>query len=308
MSSFAVSSAISNPLQDSTTDSITGSIPKDSTAQGLIPIAPPQLKFLLRLLGCPGYRSSLSNLKFQANLSPSEKVDLCHSLQSQGWIDFQQEIQSFTLAAPGEVLLKLDSRSLPITPDERSILVASRKTILSLDSLPPTAPPRDRVRLVRNLVDRGLLKVKKYQITEVWLTQTGLLYLRDECEPEGHTPWLSGDLLRIYLNFLRSALDPSQTQWQIDSAIDGEKVLAVIEALNQELNTDNYLPLFYLREKLQPPLTREALNQILYDLQRNDRLELCSIQEVSAYTPEQLKAAIPQATGGSLFFVSLTPP
>jgi hypothetical protein len=274
--------------------------------QNSLTIAPRQLKLMLRLLSYPNYRAPLDKLKFQANITLPERVRLCQDLRERGWLDFQQEIQNFTLAAPGQVLLKLDSRSLPVTPDERLILEASHKNLLTLEALPPKVPADDRLRLVRNLVDRGLLKVKKYQITDVWLTPTGLFYLRDECQPQGHTPWLSGDLLGLYLQFLRSAFDPTQTAtWQSQDLLDGEKILQIIQDLNRDLNTDNYLPLFYLREKVQPPLSREELNQILYQLQRNDRLELCSIQEVSAYTPQQLKAAIPQRTGGSLFFVSL---
>ena len=144
-----------------------------------------------------------------------------------------------------------------------------------------------------------------YEISEVWLTRTGLYYLRDECQPQGHTPWLSSDLLSTYLEFLRSSFNPAQATWDRPETLDAEEILHIIQDLNQDLNLDNYLPLFYLREKVQPPLTRESLNQILYDLQRRDRLELCSIQEVSTYTPQQLQAAIPQASGGALFFISL---
>ena len=69
------------------------------------------------------------------------------------------------------------------------------------------------------------------------------------------------------------------------------------------MNTNNYLPIFYLREKLQPFLSREELDLALYRLQRKNKLELSSIVESSKYTREQLKAGIPQNVGGCLFFL-----
>jgi hypothetical protein len=69
------------------------------------------------------------------------------------------------------------------------------------------------------------------------------------------------------------------------------------------LGTDNYLPIFHLRQKLQPPLSREDLDQALYRLEKSNQLELSSLQEVSAYTPEQIDTGIPQDVGGPLFFI-----
>ncbi|MFZ4665578.1 MAG: hypothetical protein ACOYME_04055 [Prochlorotrichaceae cyanobacterium] len=264
-----------------------------------------ELKFMLRLLASPDYRLPLGEIRLQTNTSPAERDRLCRQLQEKGWVGVSETIQQFSLAAPGRVVLKLDGAALPLTPDERSILVACQTQLMTPEQLPPTVPSADRLRLLGNLVDRGFLKIKKLQITDVWLTPEGIKYLRDDCQPQGHTPWLSGDLLNHYLQFLRSAFDPSQSDRYTLLKPDANQVIHTIQKLDRELNTDNYLPLFYLREQLQPPLQREELNQLLYELQRSDRLELVSIQEVSAYTSHQLKAGIPQATGGLLFFVSL---
>lgn len=76
--------------------------------------------------------------------------------------------------------------------------------------------------------------------------------------------------------------------------------MQIIRDLDRQLGTDNYLPIFHLRQKFQPPLSREQLDQLLYRLQRNDRIDLSSLQEVSAYTPEQIDAGIPQDIGGPL--------
>ncbi|MCU0516019.1 MAG: hypothetical protein MUC60_03965 [Oscillatoria sp. Prado101] len=80
-------------------------------------------------------------------------------------------------------------------------------------------------------------------------------------------------------------------------------ILQAIRDLDRQLDTDNYLPIFHLRQKLEPPLSREELNRALYRLQRSDKIELSSLQEAIAYTPEQLDAGIPQDVGGPLFFI-----
>ncbi|NEO79496.1 MAG: transcription factor RcaD, partial [Moorea sp. SIO4G3] len=71
----------------------------------------------------------------------------------------------------------------------------------------------------------------------------------------------------------------------------------------QELGTENYLPLFHLRQKLQPPLSREELDKALYSLQAEDKIDLSALQEANMYTEEQIEAGIPQNTGGRLFFI-----
>ena len=82
------------------------------------------------------------------------------------------------------------------------------------------------------------------------------------------------------------------------------EILAVIRDLDHNLSTDNYLPIFHLREKLQPPFSRTELDQALYRLERSDQIELSSLQEVRCYTLEQVEAGIPQNIGGRLFFIS----
>ena len=82
-----------------------------------------------------------------------------------------------------------------------------------------------------------------------------------------------------------------------------EDILRLIGDLDQRLRTDNYLPIFHLREKLKPLLSRKELDEALYRLSKNNRIELSALQEVTAYTPEQIDAGIPQNVGGRLFFI-----
>ena len=71
------------------------------------------------------------------------------------------------------------------------------------------------------------------------------------------------------------------------------------------VGSENYLPIYHLREKLQPPLTREALDSLLYELQRTDRIELSSLHNQDDYSDRQMSAGISQSNGGALFFISV---
>jgi hypothetical protein len=84
-----------------------------------------------------------------------------------------------------------------------------------------------------------------------------------------------------------------------------EEILNTIAELDRQHQTENYLPIFYLRQKLQPPMTREDVDSALYRLQKQDKIELSSLQETHAYTTEQIEAGIEQNVGGPLFFIIL---
>ena len=276
-----------------------------------------ELKFLLQLLASPQHRSPLDLLKPTPKISAADRVRLCQKLTKRGWVDRTETITQFGLAAPGRVLLGLDTTSLPVTPDELRLLQNCRDKTLRPDDLPDFLSPSQRQTLIQTLADRGLILILRRAITDVWLTPEGLDFLRHECEPKGTVPLVSGDLLVAYVQLLRHAMAHSSGSGNGDQSTGDEttaqqpqplpslaQVLQVICDLDRELNSGNYLPLFLVRQKLQPPFSREGLDGALYELQRNDLIELGSIQEVSHYTPEQLQAGIPQNVGGSLFFVS----
>ena len=73
--------------------------------------------------------------------------------------------------------------------------------------------------------------------------------------------------------------------------------------LDTKLATDNYLPIFHLRNCLQPPLNREELDKALYRLQNDDKIELSKLADGTHYSKEQIDAGIPQPVGGSWFFI-----
>lgn len=88
--------------------------------------------------------------------------------------------------------------------------------------------------------------------------------------------------------------------------ITGDQLYDLIAQLDREYNTNNYLPIYHLRDRLQGALDRDTLDRALYTLQRQDRIELSSLQEAAHYTAEQVNAGIPQDIGGPLFFLIRT--
>ncbi|PLZ23659.1 transcription factor RcaD [Fischerella thermalis] len=278
-----------------------------------------ELKFLLKLLGCSNYRASLSGSVFKTFKG---KDKICRNLGDRNLVDFSREIATVKILSPGQALLKLDPAELPITDQERKVLeklsktsgkiIPSKITVSSLKS-----PEKEEI--FKNLSDRGLIEVElkiKRTKAEVWLTERGIEYLRDDYSPKGAAN-ISLDLLNNYVRFLRKTLKvkPEQvstsavhsTESGVETIINitDEEILQTIQKLDKELGTDNYLPIFHLRQKLQPPLTRDELDKALYRLQRNDQIEFSTLLDPKPYTPEQVDAGIQQNVGGSLFFISV---
>ncbi|MEO0684748.1 MAG: transcription factor RcaD, partial [Cyanobacteria bacterium J06649_11] len=185
----------------------------------------------------------------------------------------------------------------------------------------------EKEEILRSLGSRGLIETEiklKKKKAEVWLTERGIEFLRDDFNPKkGTNPTISLDLLNNYLRFLRKSLR-SKSEEQIETmetvvsapsynesidetsiSFDSEEILQIIQNLDKELGTKDYLPIFYLREKLQPSLSRDTVDKILFKLQADDKIELSTLQEASAYTPEQIESGIEQNVGGPLFFISV---
>jgi predicted transcriptional regulator len=287
-----------------------------------------ELKFLLKLLGCPNYRSALSAGGFK-DFKGKDKI--CRDLGDRGLVDFSREIASVKILSPGRELLKTNKDQLPLTPNEVKVLESIGKAsgkIAPSKIAVKSLKSEERDTILQRFHERGLIEAEtkiKRQKAEVWLTERGEEYLRDEYTPIGsqrilQNTRISLDLLTNYLRFLRKSLhaqlkeSPTQAQPQTpptsattstNKPSDNE-ILQTIEHLDRELGTENYLPIFHLREKLQPPLSREELDEVLYRLQRNDKIELSSLQEAIAYTSEQIKAGIPQDVGGPLFFIAVS--
>lgn len=279
------------------------------------------LKFILKLLGCKNYRSRLAASAFK---SFKNRNKICQDLGKRKLVDYTREVASVKILPPGQALLKLNSDKLPLTDNEFKILkkidrASGEITPTQIKILSLRAHRRDLI--LKHLSERGLIKAEtkvKKQRAEVWLTERGLEYLRDDyIPPQGSNPVISLDLLNNYLRFLRNTL-PRTSEQEYTSVpltqksaiinttdVSDEEILQIIQKIDRELGTQNYLPIFHLREKLQPPFSRDELDKVLYRLQGNDQIEFSTLQEAHAYTPEQINTGIPQNIGGPLFFISV---
>lgn len=270
-----------------------------------------ELKFILKLLGCPNYRTGLSSSIFDS--FKSEKNKICRDLGELEYVDYSREIATVKILPPGQALLKLDSAQLPIDDKELKVLEKTGKSsgkIAPSEIKVSSLKSDERDAILKILSERGLIaaeiKMKRVK-AEVWLTERGIEVLRDEYNPEGKAN-IDFNLLGTYVRFLRKNLrlkseKVSTLVSDININISDEEILETIKKLDQELGTENYLPIFHLRQKLQPPLLRDDLDQALYRLQKSDKIDFSTLQEVSAYTPEQIDAGIPQNIGGQLFFL-----
>ncbi len=272
-----------------------------------------QLKFVLRLLGTPNYRSHLTGKGFK-DIKGKEKI--CRQLRDRGLVNFSEEIGTVKILPPGQVVLEMDREQLPIGGKQLKLL---EKIALAKSHIAPSKvsmkslKSAERDEILQGLAEKGLIETTtkmKRQKAEVWLTEEGLTYLREEFVAKGTHPVISLDLLTNYLSFLRQS-SPTTSQSQSPAAPPvpvgpkptDEEILQLIKDLDRELGTENYLPIFHLRQKLQPPFSRQELDLALYRLQKADKLDLSSLVETIHYTKEQIQAGIAQDTGAPLFFL-----
>ena len=277
-----------------------------------------ELKFILKLLGCPNYRTGLSSSIFDS--FKGEKTKICRDLGELEYVDYSREIATVKILPPGQALLKLDSAQLPIDDKELKVLEKIGKSsgkIAPSEIKVSSLKSDERDAILKTLSERGLIAIEikmKRLKAEVWLTERGIEVLRDEYNPEGKAN-IDFNLLGNYVRFLRKNLrvkseqvstlvsDNMESHSDINGNISDEEILETIKKLDRELGTENYLPIFHVRQKLQPPLLRDDLDQALYRLQKSDKIDFSTLLEVSAYTPEQIDTGIPQNIGGQLFFI-----
>jgi hypothetical protein len=274
-------------------------------------LEPLELKFLLRLLEhSPDYRTRFSNVKPESKTPSAERKRICEGLCSKGLVEYTEEIQRYRIEPYGKTFVKADHSNLPISvsADELALL----KAALSKSATPGQTkqiPTSDRQRLLHKLKEREFISITKSQIGTVWLTPQGIQYLLHDCLPESTRAKMTFTMVGHYLNFLRKSLDsPADVQAKPvnTTSLSAETILNTIRQLDQQLNTDNFLPIFHLREKLQPRLSREDLDRLLYELQGRDLIEFSTLQDVSNYSETEAAAGIPQTIGGALFYISVT--
>ena len=269
-----------------------------------------ELKFLLKLLGSKNYRAAIAKIQPTPAMKANQRDAICRRLQERGFVDLREEVTKINIATAGKSLLNnIDAlRELPIAPEELDVLKASSNGTITQGKT--GLPPESRQPVIKGLVARGLLVAVEKKIKEVWLTDLGQQYLCLEYRSNSNAKEITLKMLSDYLELLRqyhwSPVSESASEEIASAKSDrpkDEEILNLIRELDQQLDADNYLPIYHLRQKLQPPLSRKELDLALYRLEASDRIELSSLQEVRAYTEEQVEAGIPQDIGGRLFFI-----
>jgi hypothetical protein len=264
-----------------------------------------ELKFLLKLLGFEGYRAPISNLQPNSKTKAPERDRICRNLGDRGYVDYREEIEYFKIESPGKQLLNTDTSQLPITDEELKVLRSCAKETATPGKT--KLPSERRQPVIRSLIERGFISAVKIQLKEVWLTKEGKQYLLQEYEDDRSVNMiLTTKMLTNYLRFMRQVMGGTVDGTTSTSELSDEDILQTIRNLDRELGTQNYLPIYQLRHKLQPPLSRDDVDNALYRLQRQNKIELSALQDESDYTKEQIDAAIYNEFSGNLFFIMLT--
>lgn len=265
------------------------------------------LKFLLKLLSYQNYQVSMTKIQLEPEMKLSEKNEICSRLCDRGLVKFTREVTKINIEAKGKSLLNNKKAVNSLTTEELKVLKATAKGTVSPAETGLETSYRKAV--ITDLLEQGLIKVIDQKVKEVWLTEKGKQFLCQEYSSRSTAKEISLKMLSDYLDLMRtncSVYFPKQEKqesFKISDKPTDYEILAVIRELDQNLGTNNYLPIFHLRHKLQPPLSREELDMALYRLEKSDQIELSSLQEVRSYTPEQFEAGIPQDIGGRLFFI-----
>ncbi|MGC1305882.1 MAG: hypothetical protein WA885_01545 [Phormidesmis sp.] len=138
-----------------------------------------ELKFILKLLGCEGYRGKMKDLSPNSGTKAPERDRICKTLATKGLVDYSSEVSRFTISRFGKVLLSLDTTSLPVTPDELKLL-RTCKGSMSLGKLSRKIPADSHQQIIRSLAARKLINISSVAIKEAWLTEQGKNFLRDK--------------------------------------------------------------------------------------------------------------------------------
>lgn len=277
-----------------------------------------EFKILLKLLQKEDYKSIPSSINPNEKTKTPETLKWCRQLSNRNFVELTEEIEGVSITSTGKTLLKQQKCPEALTEKDWQVLqffLNTSKILKPADIKIKGLKAPQRNEIIKKAVQRGFLKVNSYKITHVTLTQVGQNFLATEYLPRGGNITISSKMLEYFLCFLREYWQQNQGS---DSDLESkkelrknlpistdEKVLHTIIELDKELNTDNYLPIFHLRNKFQPPFTREQLDQSLYRLQSQNKISMDCLVKAAEYSETDYRAGIPTNIGGPLFFIMI---
>ena len=150
---------------------------KASTASSAAPVtlSAVERKFMQQLLACPNQTASIDQIQPNPKTSAAKRDRICRRLQQLGLVNYTIEVTRFSITPLGKTTLKLDCprACLPITPDERAILLACQYRTITTQSLEPLRlnSPEQQQQIIQNLAHRRLIKIVESIITHVSATQ-----------------------------------------------------------------------------------------------------------------------------------------
>lgn len=280
-----------------------------------------EFKILLKLLDKTDYRGKIREIKPNEKTKINVVRNLCKQLFNRGYIHVEEKILQIKINDNGKKNQENKILSDKLNNLELIILnLCNKKSIKSAEININPASKRDKI--ILDLVQKGLIDIAEKKIISISLTDNGKEFLAQEFLSENlGNIILSKKLLNNYLIFIRkyyqekiSFLSNSNNSFDQINIITSkseenkllpstEEVLETIIQLDQELNTDNYLPIFYLRNKYQSILNRKQLDTILYSLQKQNKLSMSRLVDGSQYNTQQYDAGIPQKIGGPIFYL-----
>lgn len=274
-----------------------------------------ELKLLLQLLGCPDYRGKIGKIKPTSGTKVSETQRFCRKLADRELVQLHEEIKKFKLSPAGKTLLKADVKNLPVSEAELTVLQVAAKGPSTPGDTKLPADKRQPVLL--SLCDRGFLNAIDRKIVEVSLSPRGQEFLRDDYFDANarRNLQLNAQLLTNYIKFMRTWIgsapvttretsSPQATPNPSSQAKPSDsELIEIIRNIDSRLPTNNYTPIYHLRAEVQPPMTRDELDQALFRLIEDDKIQLSSLQEGMDYTDEEFAAGIPQEFSSPLFFI-----
>lgn len=256
------------------------------------------IKILLKLLGKDNYQGKIGDVKPNTKTNIEQTQKLCYELYNNKLIHLKEKNVTIKTNNNGQQVLNNRENRNKL---EINILKKCKNREIRISKI-NIIPASKRDLLIEKLVKENLIDITK-KIIHVELTNKGKQYLAEEylAEGLGHIN-LTKAVFNNYLNFIRDYFI-GKIPPKIKEKITPDDILKTIIKLDRTLNTDNYLPIFHLRNEYKSLLSRDELDSMIFELQKENKISLSRLVDASQYSAEEYDAGIPQSIGYPIFYL-----